>query len=483
MLAQWRKQARDIGPLAPRLLKIVTRVLENDLMLLRSARNAMYRINSGYFWTAKAPAFLAVAFKVIETNPDSAARLLHAARFLWDGLHEYDHAIDALFATDARGKLAENGRWILVTWLHKRGRWKESLPLLDTLLAKQPDRLDYVLARIRALHKSGSNNDVRTRFDAAEERMKELKRWNEGTLAAFAQLASDCFFVKRAVRYYEELIPLHQRTQPNRGVGRGTLSHYYGIVSRNYLALGQVDKAVDAASAAVVSWGRTHRNRRKAIASLLNVIAGRKDLDAYVKRYEARVAETGLDAPLIRKSIGAAYLGRRKPASAIPHLLAARELQPNDAEVHQQLLKAYDAKGESEKAIGALREGISMAPFNLDLYADLGTRLEKGGDATEAERAWTTLVEVLPNEAASHRRLATHRTAQNKHSAAVAHWRRVVDIRTDEWAGWIELARAQIKSKNKEGAAKTLRHILATNWANGNKAAHQQAEAMLRKLN
>ena len=479
-LARWRSEAGDLGPLAPRLLKLATRALESDLLLLRSPQNAMYKNNTRFFWKEKFDSFRAVALKVVELNPDSAARLLHCARYLWNHLSARDDAIRVLLAADARKQLRRNGRWQLVQWMHATRRWKDSLPHLDQLLAERPDDLNYVLSRILALHRVGRNDESRAQLDSAEKRRKELKQWNESVIGAFARSASTCRFLNRAAAYYEELIPLHQRTHRNRGVGRGTLSGYYAELSKIYLALGETDKAVDAASAAVVSWGRSTRNRTQAIATLQAVLTGAQDLDGYVKRYEERVAKSGLDAPLIRKSIGGAYFSRRQPKLAIPHLLAARELQPNDDLVHKQLLAAYDALKEAPKAIEALMDSIRMSPLNLDLYADLGTRVEKQGDKATAERAWTSLVEVLPNEAASHRRLAEHRESRRDYTAATEQWRQVVRVRADESDGWLRLAKAQIAAGDQPGAKKTLNDVLARKWADT--SVMEQAAALLRQI-
>ena len=160
--------------------------------------------------------------------------------------------------------------------------------------------------------------------------------------------------------------------------------------------------------------------------------------------------------------------------------MAARELQPNDAEIHKQLLAAYDVKGDAQKAIAALMDSIRMAPLNLDLYADLGARLEKQGEKEAAERAWTSLVEALPNEAASHRRLAEYRTSRNDHAAAVEQWQQVIRVRTDEPDGWLNLSASQIAAGDKDGARKTLRHIMTTKWVDTN--VHGKAEALLQRL-
>ena len=99
----------------------------------------------------------------------------------------------------------------------------------------------------------------------------------------------------------------------------------------------------------MVSWGRRNGNRTAAISALFNVLAKLKDLDGYTKRYEQRVAKTGLDAPLIRKGLGAAYGGKSQWKRAIVQFIAARELEPNDADIHKRLLAAYDALGDADK--------------------------------------------------------------------------------------------------------------------------------------
>ena len=112
---------------------------------------------------------------------------------------------------------------------------------------------------------------------------------------------------------------------------------YYGQIAQAYIAIGEADQAVDAASAAVVSWGRTNHNRQIALSALQSVIAGIQDLDAYVARRHKQIEETGLDAPVIRKAIGRFYLARREADKAIPQLLAARQLQVNDAQSNRAL--------------------------------------------------------------------------------------------------------------------------------------------------
>jgi len=236
------------------------------------------------------------------------------------------------------------------------------------------------------------------------------------------------------------------------------------MLAQAYVGLGEVEKAIDAASAAVVSWGPDQANRIQALAALRSVIERIPDLDAYCAKREGQVKETGLDAPVIRKSIGLVYLARGEAVKAIPQLLSARDLQANDAEVHEALLAAYDARKMKKEACAALVHAIRATPFNLALYAELGKRLDALGDAAAAERAWTSTVEAQPNEAESHRLLAIRREEQRRFADAVEQWRQVVRVRTDEPDGWLALARSQLRAGDRDDAERTLREILKTKW-------------------
>jgi len=479
-LAKWRAKAGPLGDLEPHLLAIVVSEIERDLLSLQALNRAMYRASNRWFWREKQEAFLAVALRVVETNPDSPARLQYAAKYIWSGLHRYDRAIAVLLEADRRGRLREAGRHTLVLWLHERKRYPESLPQLEKLLAARPDKLEYHALKIVALHFSGRDADARQALDEADRRFRKPPRTAEKVLATLARACRECGFFERAVPYYEEVIPLHQRTQPNRGIGRGTLSLYYGELAECYVALGRHRKAVDAASAAVVSWGRTHQNRATALRALQAVIAAIPDLDGYVVGYEIQVKKTGLDAPLVRKALGLAYLQRDQPMRAVPHLRAARDLQPLDMETHQALLRAYDDAGKPDEARRALLQSIAVAPLELDLYAELGRRLKAAGDARGAERAWTSLAEAKPNEADGHRRLAQHREKEQRYGDAILQWRQVVRIRTDEPAGWLSLAQAQLKAGRSEGAGETLEHVLATKWDERFGDVHRKAARLRR---
>jgi Flp pilus assembly protein TadD len=108
---------------------------------------------------------------------------------------------------------------------------------------------------------------------------------------------------------------------------------------------------------------------------------------------------------VLRKAFAAIHAERRQHANALRQLLAARALQPDDAEVHAALVAACDQLGKPREACAALLAAIANTPTELDLSLELGRRLQQLGDAEGAERAVTNVVEVQPEEADSHRRV------------------------------------------------------------------------------
>lgn len=481
-MAEWRSKAEPLGALEPRLLRLVLAELELDLLSVQEGNRAFYQIHHSYFWQAKAGDYLALTLRVIETNPDSPARQLHAADYLWHGLGQREHAVQALAAAEARDGVRDDGRHRLVTWLHELARFGEALPLVAKLIAAHPENLDYRVLQVTALHGVGRDADAEAFLVATQVLFKATARYDERVLNVLANLALQCEFHGRAVTLFEELIPLHQRTQPNRGVGDGTLSYYYQALARACVTVGRTDQAIEAAAAAIVAWGRDQHNRQSALEVLRNVLRQLPDLDAYAQAYAATAAKSGVDAPLLRKSLGFVFSERNQAAKALPHLLAARELQADDAETHQLLVAALDQLQQPQQACAALLAAIATTPRNLELSLDLGRRLTDLGDAGAAERAFTNLVEVEPEEAEGHRKLAQKRQEQARFAEAVVQWQQVVRVRTDEPEGWLGLAQAQTQAGDPAGARQTLQRVIDQKWEARFGDVRQQALQLLAPL-
>ncbi|MHC5064976.1 MAG: hypothetical protein ACYTG5_13500, partial [Planctomycetota bacterium] len=481
-LAQWRQELRDLGELEPRLIAILETEVERDLNSRNAGNRSMYQAGNSYFWAEQQPRFVQIANRVLAERASSAAHQLYIAEYFWHGLHMYARAIDILFDAQRRERLAIDGQFRLANMLHQRKRWGESIEILEGLIQHQPERLDYRTNLVIALHETDQDAAARDLLTKTETRFRADKRWTAQVISALAITSLQCSFWQESATYYEELIPLHQRTAANRGIGDGTLSSYYGQLAQARAGLRQWRAAVEAASAAVVSWGRNQQNRQSAIGSLESVMRRIPDLSQFARDWIAEVSGSGMDSAIIRRTMGRVFLEQRITQEAIANLLAARELQGNDREIHSDLIRAYDQAVDEVGATRALQVAVRFFPMELDLYEDLAKRLARLGEEDRSERAWTSLVEVLPHEADSHRRLALAREQARRYPEAIVQWQQVVRVRSREPEGWFGLARSQRQAGLSREAQKTLQYLMEESWDNRFGDVRSQAARELQAL-
>ncbi|HVG93421.1 MAG TPA: hypothetical protein VND21_03155 [Planctomycetota bacterium] len=463
-LAEWRREAGSLGDLEPRLLALVVAQLGEDLV--SGSGNANPFVHRGWtktFWSERADDFATVAARVAEEHAGGPATVLRAAMYLRQGLDRRPEAVEALRTALAHGVDATDVRTRLALWLVEDGRFEEAWPLVERLAKEAPDDLSLLTLGSRVLHGLSRDADAVARLDAGAKRWQEAKNWTPDAAGSFGSAALDVGDGGRAAAWTEEALRLHQE-QVGRSPGDVRRVYWYRNLARARSLLGETDAAVKAAAAAVVASGPTQEQRKEALQTLRDVLARAGDLDAWVKRYEAEVAANGMDAPVIRKSLGRVHLDAGRADAAAIHLRAARDLDPLDAETHGLLVRALDARGDAAEARLALLASVRMAPKNLDAYPDLARRFEAAGDAAEAERARTTAVEAMPSEPDGWRVLAKLREDAGGWARAVRTWGQVVRLRPKEPDGWLALARAQAKAGDATAARTTLDSIRKTTW-------------------
>jgi tetratricopeptide (TPR) repeat protein len=283
---------------------------------------------------------------------------------------------------------------------------------------------------------------------------------------------------EQSVAYFKELIPLHERTQPGRGIGNGTLAGYYMGLANAFAGLKKTPEAVEAAGGAIVAWGARRDNRTEALKTLKQVLLRSPDLDAFVAHFD----EQKQDSAVVRKALGEAYREKKQHARAIKQLKRAAELQPNDAEIYQLLVTSCDDAGDKEGAVRQLLQAVQLSRRDLNLYRDLGKRYAAAGQPNEAERAYTSIVEVQPTESESHALLAEVREKQNRWADAMQQWEQVAGLRALEPTGLLKLAAAQIHEKQWDQARETLHKLDARSWPSRFGDVRQQVRALRERI-
>jgi len=390
--------------------------------------------------------------------------VVYVADYLYHGLSQRHRAVDVLLDAFRREVLDETGQQRLVDFAHWQNRFAETLPILEPLVERRPDNIQYRVWLMRAYWGTKQQARLLDALKKADAHFHQQDRWQQNVIAALAHSCLENGLYEQSVSYYNEVIPLHQRAQPRRGIGDGTLSGYYGFLAQAYAGLGKTAQAVDAACGAVVSWGPTHVNRASALESLRSVLRSAADLDAYAAQLDKEAADKGQDKPIVRKALGQVYLEKRQFAKAIAQLETAAQLQPNDAETYKALIECYDKQEDRHGAIRQILRGLELSRRDIERFRDLGNRLETLGRSEEAQRAYTSIVEMLPNESEGHAMLAEIRQQQNRWPEAIVHWEQVAKIRALEPTGLVRLAQAQIHERRWEDAARTLEKLRTRAW-------------------
>ncbi|MFO0822048.1 MAG: VIT domain-containing protein [Gemmataceae bacterium] len=413
-LAEWRFQAKDIGDLEPRLLKMVLAELRRDLRTRESHSRAMCDRQSQYFWTEKEAEFAKVAEEVYAERKQSSASVEHIASYLFGSLPREKRAIEILFAAHEAKILSEGGQWQLVDFLHRTQRFAESIAILLPLVDKRPESLGYRTKLMHAYHQSGKQAELLALLKDTDVYFHQKDRWNEGVMASLALSCLENKLFMQSVAYYKELIPLHQRTHPRRGIGNGVLSSYYSHAADAYAGLGKTKEAVDMASGAVVSWAPGQSQRSDSLAVLVRVLEAAPDLPGYV----AELDQEKLQNAVIRKAIGQACRKNAYDKAHPPQLQLAAELRAERQRDQRALLTCFDKLGNKEGAIQQLLSSVELSRRDIKLFAELGKPSMKARTRNSwRRRAGIHLArrDAKPNESESHTMLkAELRQKQNR---------------------------------------------------------------------
>jgi tetratricopeptide (TPR) repeat protein len=379
-----------------------------------------------------------------------------------NGLELRPRAVEMLLVAYADGLLDLSGRGQLVEWLQTDHRWAESIPLLEQLVELQPDVMNHRTRLLRAYFHAKRPTQLAALVKQTDEHLRAGGRRTDVNLAEFAQAALDCELYQQAIDVFNEAITAHRRVHGDRTVNDEQLSTWYQQLAHAHSQRGETQKAVEAASGAIVCWSARHELRRGAVDSLRDSLRAAQDLDAYLKLRDDEAARTGQDSPLVRKLAGEVYQEWNEYQKAIAQFELARELQPTDREVSQALIRCYDELGRPAEGTRQLLAQIDYDRHDLKLYEQLAERLKD--NEGEAERAATSIIEAGPEEAENHQAAAELRQKQGRWKEAIDQWREVAELRRLEPTGLLGLAAAQVHQRQWTDAQATLEKLEQTEW-------------------
>src|SRR5262249_53315847 len=179
------------------------------------------------YWAEKADTFAKTAEEVLASHKQSGAAVKYIADYVYWGLGRGKRAIEILYDGYNQKLLDEGGQAQLADYLQRENRHGEAIALLLPLIEGRPENLDYRVRLLRAYYYTGRQDDLHAQLKQTDAFFHEKERWTENVMATLGHVCLETRLFEQSVAYYKEAIPLHQRTHTHRGIGHGTLSHYY----------------------------------------------------------------------------------------------------------------------------------------------------------------------------------------------------------------------------------------------------------------
>jgi predicted Zn-dependent protease len=461
-LVQRRAKAEPLGAVGPRLLARVKARLTERVLSENHNVVGFWAANNQHAWKAVFPDLLAAALAASEQRPGAPGVQLACAHHL-RVMGYAREAIGVLVAADQRGHLHEQGRAVLLDMHLVAQQYPAALALVDRLLKDKPENLTWHKRRARALMGLGRPADAEAALRGGLELAAQGKPPSPALVGDVGSTASDMGLATAAVRWLRDALTRAEQAGSDRHQWTGWRRH----LALGLASLDRIDEAVEVASILAVGDRSPHRKDLGTIDDgdmPEGVLLRAKDLPAYVARFEAEVAKTGADVPVLRKALARVFFQRKDTARAVRQLEALREVVPDDTTVLRWLVSLYDASGRADDARAALDALLRNDPGDVPSWEDLGRRLAKAGLAEEAERAFTNAVEMRPLEPDGHRLLARIALEAKQPAEAATHWHNVSRVRPLEPEGRLGEAGAWIQAGQPAKARPLLEQVVAGTW-------------------
>jgi uncharacterized protein (TIGR02466 family) len=129
--------------------------------------------------------------------------------------------------------------------------------------------------------------------------------------------------------------------------------------------------------------------------------------------------------------LGASNIALKRFDVAIEHYLKAIQLNPDNAEAHNNLGVAYKENGDLTAAIESYQKAISLKPDYAEAYNNLGSVLQEKGDHKAAIETYQRVIELTPSIAQVHSNLGAAYKENGDLTAAIESYQEAISIDPD----------------------------------------------------
>lgn len=141
---------------------------------------------------------------------------------------------------------------------------------------------------------------------------------------------------------------------------------------------------------------RTYPDVPEAHVNLSSTYTNLGQIDKAMQHARAAI-ELRPRSPRAQGNLGTIYLELRQPENAIPYFLRALEANPKSVKSHHNLGISYSMLGDFEKAIESYEKAVELEPLLAEAYDGLGLIYLHLGEPEKAVRYFERAIEVKPD--------------------------------------------------------------------------------------
>lgn len=207
-----------------------------------------------------------------------------------------------------------------------------------------------------------------------------------------------------------------------------------------YKQEGKADQAIDALEHAVAA----NPKHYMAWASLGNLYkTARNDTPKSVAAYEHAVEGLKHDK-VVWDNLGMAYYRNGQVDKALQTLIAASQMDPNDAQIRGNLGMVRRQKGDIPGAIVDLEASVRIKPDDPLTLNNLGVAYRSAKRYDDAAKAFQKAIELAPTDANAHLNLAVAYRRQTEKNPdmipkAIGEYERATELDPGNTAAWFDL--------------------------------------------
>lgn len=181
-----------------------------------------------------------------------------------------------------------------------------------------------------------------------------------------------------------------------------------------------------------------------------------------------RVVEQNPRSVVAENSLGRFALDEDKnPSEAIRHFLLALENDPANPTTHMNLAQAYEALGETDRAIGAYHKVLLARPDDVEARFGLAHAYATMGDSRRAIEEYHEVIRRAPDHANAYNNLALLHVSRGETDQAEETYRKAIERNPRMIAARINLANLLFGRRQVQAAAEELAAVLKIDPQNG----------------